>query len=161
MELEHENPVALKAISSLRQQFEDLPPPNATRLKIQEESAKPKPAKGKEEKSQALEKSKAESKKTEIEKEKEKEKKPEKPKPKSCKDYDLADLVQPNRVVKNKFFKTAESMGQKMQNNLAEHNKQLNKQQHDLNNTDIKIKDFCMPSSSNNTGPRKPLIQEI
>ena len=159
MELENENPVALKAISALRKQFVDLPPPNATRLKIQEDSSQHKPAKGSEEKKQALEKSKAEPKKIKIEKEKEG-KKQEKPKPKSNVDYDLADLVQPNRVIKNKFFKTAESMGQKMQNNLPEQNKQLNKQQH-LNNADIKIQDICMPSSCNNTGSRKPLIQEI
>ncbi|TMW52123.1 hypothetical protein DOY81_002803 [Sarcophaga bullata] len=164
LELEAENPVALKAISSLRNQFEDLPPPNATRLKIQEESSKPKPVKGNEQKSQALEKAKVESTKPKLEKEKHKEKEKEKPKPKKSVDYDLADLVQPNRVVKNKFLKSAEAMGQKMQNNLAEHNKQLNKQQH-LNTTDIKIKDICMPSnkpnSSNNTGSKKPLIQEI
>lgn len=159
MELESENSVALKVISELRKQFEDLPPPNATRLKIQDESSKLKQLDEKE-KSPALDKFKPKPRHTLTEMDKEK----EKTKIKKYVDYDLAELVKPNRVVKNKVFKTAESIGKKMQNNFAQNTKQLN-EQNNLNNTDIKIKDICMLPLNNST-PNKPankklLIQEL
>ncbi|XP_037811424.1 sperm-associated antigen 1 [Lucilia sericata] len=90
LQMDAENSVALKAITELRKQFEDLPPPNATRLKIQDESSKTKTAIIKEVP------------------------KPQ-PKPKA-KEYDLAELVKPNRLVKNKFIKAAETLGKNMQN---------------------------------------------
>lgn len=83
LQLDPENSVALKATAELRKQFEDLPPPNATRLQIQDESSKNKNVDKKF--------------KNQLE-----------PKLKS-RNYDLAELVKPNRIVKNKLLKAAEN----------------------------------------------------
>lgn len=83
LQLDPENSVALKVTAELRKQFEDLPPPNATRLQIQDESSKNKNVDKKA--TNQLE-----------------------PKLKS-RNYDLAELVKPNRIVKNKLLKAAEN----------------------------------------------------
>ncbi|KAL9893277.1 spag1 axonemal dynein assembly factor isoform 1-T2 [Glossina fuscipes fuscipes] len=109
LEVDDGNAIALKAIAELRQQYEDLPPPKATRLKIQDESSKAK--------SKPIEKT-PETKVEKVEKKEEakniQEKKAptkvDKAKPKKIK-YDLADLIKPNRIVKNKLITAAEKLG--------------------------------------------------
>ncbi|KAM7359207.1 sperm-associated antigen 1-like isoform 2-T2 [Cochliomyia hominivorax] len=105
LQLDAENSVALKAIEELRKQFEDLPPPNATRLLIQDQSSK----NGKNLNPEII--------KTKL-------------KPKSINyDYDLADLVKPNRIVKNKLFKAAETLTN--QTNQIQNDKKIKEKNND------------------------------
>uniref|UniRef100_A0A1A9VM71 TPR_REGION domain-containing protein n=1 Tax=Glossina austeni TaxID=7395 RepID=A0A1A9VM71_GLOAU len=111
LEVDGENAIALKAIAELRQQYEELPPPKATRLQIQDESskAKSKPIdetpKIKLEKVEKIEKTDE----TENTREKKVPKKADKTKPNKIK-YDLAELIKPNRIVKNKLITAAENL---------------------------------------------------
>uniref|UniRef100_A0A1A9X3Y2 TPR_REGION domain-containing protein n=1 Tax=Glossina brevipalpis TaxID=37001 RepID=A0A1A9X3Y2_9MUSC len=107
LELDGENPIALQAIAALRQQYQDLPPPKATRLKIKDESSKAnvKIAEKTETKAAKTEE-KAETKTTN---EKKVTKEIDKIKPKKA-NYDLADLIKPNRVIKNKLVTAAENL---------------------------------------------------
>ncbi|KAH8332319.1 hypothetical protein KR074_000991 [Drosophila pseudoananassae] len=117
LQLDPENSSAKKSLEKLNSQVGELAPTNATRLMIEE--LKP----------EADEKKTSKEKPKEVlkVKEKEKEKPPvEKPKPPAAKvspaskspepkEYDLAELIKPNRVVKSKLVTAAEALGNKMQ----------------------------------------------
>lgn len=127
LQLDPENSVALKATTELRKQFEDLPPLNATRLQIQDESNKTKQV----------------------------EKYP-KEQPKSTgktNNYDLAELVKPNRVVKNKLLKATENLS-KIPIKPQEQNKVL---------TNTKTNELRLPGTLeiNSTVKGKKLIEEL
>ncbi|XP_065366543.1 sperm-associated antigen 1 [Calliphora vicina] len=132
LQLDPGNSVALKATNELRKQYEDLPPPNATRLQIQEESSKNKPA---------------------IQSENPK----PKSKPKSI-NYDLADLVKPNRLVKNKFIKAAENLGKNLANNKEDKKMPEKKVAPDVNKPEIRLPgNYLM----NKAVKGKKLIEEL
>ncbi|XP_046806459.1 sperm-associated antigen 1 [Lucilia cuprina] len=133
LQLDAENSVALKATTELRKQFEDLPPPNATRLKIQDESSKNKPAIIKETS------------------------KPQ-PKPKA-KEYDLAELVKPNRLVKNKFIKAAETLSKNIPNTKDNKNISQKKVPHEIDKQMQIQLPGTYPAHSELKG--KKLIQEL
>lgn len=150
LELDPQNSVALKATMELRKIFEDLPPPNATRLQIQEESSKNKVLLPKKD-------GKSSQKMNEV------------PKSKAQPtNYDLASLIKPNKVIKNNFMKAAETLGKKMQNPL-ENNQNIKAKIHtkpQINEQNTKeLPDLLMPGSltSNKINPLKgkKLIQEI
>ncbi|XP_061392618.1 sperm-associated antigen 1 [Musca vetustissima] len=103
LEVDPENSVALKAITELRKIFEDLPPPNARRMQIIDEGSSSKKTESKTNSTSV--KSGIEIKKTVTIP-----KSPPKGETK-IKDYDLADLVKPNRLIKNKILKAAENLG--------------------------------------------------
>ncbi|KAH8381767.1 hypothetical protein KR009_000036 [Drosophila setifemur] len=116
LELDPENVSAKKSLEKLNSQMGELAPTNATRLMIEElkpdaKEQKPKPD------------AKEQKPKPDVDGQKPmqdstKKKKPEKkalttvPPPK---EYDLAELVKPNRMVKSKFVTAAEALGNKMQ----------------------------------------------
>lgn len=108
LEVDEENAIALKAIAELRQQYEDLPPPKATRLQIEDESSKAKSKPIDETPKTKVEKAEKKD-ETENTKEKKVSKKADKTKPKKIK-YDLAELIKPNRIVKNKLITAAENL---------------------------------------------------
>ncbi|XP_022216306.2 sperm-associated antigen 1-like [Drosophila obscura] len=89
LELQPDNAAALKALELLNNQLGELAPNNATRLMIEE--LKP----------DASAKPKGKSKDVPV------------AKPPPVKEYDLAELVKPNRVVKSKLVTAAEALGSK------------------------------------------------
>lgn len=114
LELEPNNAAALKAIEDLKNTLGELPPLNATRLQIVEDS----PNKvGKQEKKREFNAKTVEKligKKNET---KESDKKESTsiaatnpPRTNKPKDYDLSDLIKPNRLVKNKFVNAAAAL---------------------------------------------------
>ncbi|XP_073817976.1 spag1 axonemal dynein assembly factor [Musca autumnalis] len=103
LEIDPQNAVALKAITELRKMFEDLPPPNARRMQIIDEGASTKAKKECKVGSPAL--------KTETNKNSVAGSKTSCNASSNIKNYDLADLIKPNRLVKNKILKAAESLG--------------------------------------------------
>ncbi|XP_067629017.1 sperm-associated antigen 1 [Eurosta solidaginis] len=105
LELDPQNAVALKATTELKNLFGELPPPTATRLQIKECSStkktKPNAKSNKEKKSIKTEKTINETKSSLSSP--------------SCSatkpmDYDLADLIKPNRLVKNKLATAAAAL---------------------------------------------------
>ncbi|KAH8250066.1 hypothetical protein KR026_004672 [Drosophila bipectinata] len=114
LQLDPENSSAKKSLEKLNSQVGELAPTNATRLMIEE--MKPE---ADEKKSNNTSKEKAK----EVSKEKPPVDKPKPPpvkvspasKSPEPKEYDLAELVKPNRVVKSKLVTAAEALGNKMQ----------------------------------------------
>lgn len=95
LDLEPDNSSAQKSLEQLRSQLGELAPAHATRMTIEEHQ--PQQVSG--------------------DKGKEKPKSVPKPMPKSVKpvkEYDLAELVKPNRVVKSKLVSAAEALGGKI-----------------------------------------------
>ncbi|XP_053946390.1 sperm-associated antigen 1 [Anastrepha ludens] len=111
LELEPQNPVALKAITQLRSLFVELPPPNATRLQIVEDN-KPRTTE-QDTHSKAAEKSsiaeKPAAKSTQVSESSSSTAISNPPKTKPI-DYDLSDLIKPNRLVKNKLATAAAAL---------------------------------------------------
>lgn len=100
LDLEPDNASAQKSLEQLRSQLGELAPAHATRMSI-EENQPQQSATGKE-------------------KEKPKVVPKTKPKPvKPAKEYDLAELVKPNRVVKSKLISAAEALGGKIKGDEA------------------------------------------
>lgn len=138
LKLDPENSVALKATAELRKQFEDLPPPNATRLQIHDESNN----------------------KTDIKPVSESNDIKPQPKPQVLQtktiNYDLADLVQPSRLVPNKLVKAAEKFGQNVAR-VTHKNPTEQNSRHLQSNGGGKIK---LPFDSTTKNP-KLLIEEL
>ncbi|XP_075147991.1 spag1 axonemal dynein assembly factor [Haematobia irritans] len=108
LQLDPENAVALKATTELRKQFEDLPPPNATRLQIIDEgSLKDSEVKKIPSNQNTIKEIKAKTTTitTNVSS------KASSNESNSKKNYDLAELIKPNRIVKNKIIKAAETLG--------------------------------------------------
>ncbi|XP_050318259.1 sperm-associated antigen 1 [Bactrocera neohumeralis] len=115
LELEPENVNALKATAQLKSLYGDFPPANATRLHIEEEKS------AKTEKKREKKIAKKETKTKTIDKQTIDNTKPvetassntsvasDPPKTKPA-DYDLADLIKPNRLVKNKLASAAAAL---------------------------------------------------
>ncbi|XP_018786692.1 PREDICTED: sperm-associated antigen 1 [Bactrocera latifrons] len=105
LELEPDNVNALKATAQLKSLYGDFPPANATRLHIEEKSAK---TEKKREKKIAKKETKTKTfGKQTLENTKTVETIPPKTKPA---DYDLADLIKPNRLVKKKLATAAAAL---------------------------------------------------
>lgn len=94
LDLEPENASAQKALQQLRSQLGELAPAHATRMTIEENQPQQSPTNKEKEKPKVVPKTK--------------------PKPVKAKEYDLAELVKPNRVVKSKLISAAEALGGKI-----------------------------------------------
>lgn len=94
LDLEPDNASAQKSLEQLRSQLGELAPAHATRMTIEEHQPQQAPGGNEKEKPKAV----------------------PKPMPKSVKpvrEYDLAELVKPTRVVKSKIVSAAEALGGK------------------------------------------------
>lgn len=168
LDVDPSNAVALKAITELRKMFEDLPPPNATRLIITDAtSSKTTVAStnrfatgpGNIEIPNKTNAASAPAPATKA-----------KTPTKSFINYDLADLVKPNRLVKNKLMKATENFG-KMQIKTNKHTKvnndrYINKEKNskeETSQTSDGISTLLMPGNvrGNLSRDRKRLIEEI
>ncbi|ALC46435.1 CG18472 [Drosophila busckii] len=134
--LEHDpdNSVALKALEQLRSQLGELAPAHATRMIIEEQQ----PA--------AQEKPKAAVKPQ-----------PKQVKQTAAKDYDLAELVKPNRVVKSKFISAAEALGGQLKGSNAPKLQQQPLMLQELDETQPELR---LPQDKN-VNKNKLLIKEL
>ncbi|EDV94502.1 sperm-associated antigen 1 [Drosophila grimshawi] len=157
LNLESNNASAQKMLKQLRQELGELAPSNATRLIIEEVEQKDQ----KEQKSQKEKKDQKEQLKPKA-----------KPQPKvvqTKKEYDLAELVKPNRVVKSKIASAAEALGKlKGSNHNPNSNSDIGQKQQQMP-LPLMMMQQGMPTSqpelrlNNNSGSSKNklLIQEL
>lgn len=135
--------------------FEDLPPPHSRRMQIiDEDSSKA-----------ATPKTNSSSLKTEIQKKTNTVSKKSTPEQSKLKNYDLADLVKPNRLVKNKILKAAENFGKlqmKAQTRAKDEDKEeieTKEKPKEVNATEFS--NFVVPGNVRASGMGKILIEEI
>ncbi|XP_005176678.1 sperm-associated antigen 1 [Musca domestica] len=155
LEVDPQNSIALKAITELRKMFEDLPPPLSRRMQIiDEDSSKA-----------ATPKTNSSSLKTEIQKKTNTVSKKSTPEQSELKNYDLADLVKPNRLVKNKILKAAENFGKlqiKAQTRAKdEDKKEIETKEKPKEVDDTEFSNFVVPGNVRASGMGKILIEEI
>ncbi|KAM8704716.1 hypothetical protein ACLKA7_009210 [Drosophila subpalustris] len=149
LDIDPNNANALKSLEQLRSQLGELAPAHATRMVI-EELPSEKPAEKKTIREKPTEKPKAVVKAVQ----------PVKP----SKDYDLAELVKPNRVVKSKIVSAAEALGGQLKGSSPSggtQKKQLPLMMQEMTSPQPALR---LPQNNNNnnkSGNNKLLIQEI
>lgn len=153
MELEPNNASAKKSLEQLRQQVGELAPAHATRMIIEELPSDTAPTTKKPKKPATP--------KPAIPK-------PATPKPatvepvKLPKDYDLAELVKPNRVIKSKIATAAEALGGTLKNTNSIANAQKQQMQHMMQKVASAQSQLRLPQSTcSGSTNNKLLIQEL
>ncbi|XP_036324530.1 sperm-associated antigen 1 [Rhagoletis pomonella] len=167
LELEPGNAAALRAIAELKSLYGDLPPPTATRLQIQEESKTKSMNDGKvskkNKKSKIIEKQTTSTTRL-VESSVSTPSAALNPLKTKPNDYDLSDLIKPNRLVKNKLATAAAALSnmktvktQKQQKGQKDTPKELTA----INKQPPKFQTELRLPNDTSTTKRKILIQEI
>lgn len=149
LDIDPNNTNAIKSLEQLRSQMGELAPAHATRMVI-EELATEKPADKKNVKEKPKENPKALVKAVQ----------PVNP----SKDYDLAELVKPNRVVKSKIVSAAEALGGQLKGSKPSggpQKKQLPLRMQEMTSPQPALRLPQSKNSNNMSGNNKLLIQEI
>lgn len=141
LDLDQNNAIALRAIEDLRAKIGEQPPLNATRMKIYENSAQA---------NKNLEVNTENHKRSNVSANTTTENRAPKPK-----EYDLANLIVPNRVVKNKLATAAAALGQSLGQNKPKLPERINE-----STTASAAPELRLPISMGNQYG-KTLIEEI